>query len=59
MRGLRIASGVAVLITSLHFVHGIHHFYSAHHASFWSAVTVAAVVDVFSFIGGCLLLRSS
>jgi uncharacterized membrane protein len=62
MGGLRILSGIAVLLTSLHFVHGIHHFYSlngVHGVALWTAMIFATVIDVFAFIGGCLLLCSS
>lgn len=63
MRALYILSGTAVLITSLHLVHAIHHFYAIgsheglHGLALWSAILAAIVIDVLSFIGGCLLLR--
>ena len=62
MRLLRIFCGMAVLLTSLHFVHGLHHFYSVdgvHGPGLWSAMFLAGTIDVFSFVGGILLLRSS
>jgi hypothetical protein len=65
MRVLNIVCGIAVLLTSLHFVHAIHHFLGAppmeltHGAAYWSGFATAAVINVFSIIGGCrLLLRA-
>lgn len=61
MRALNIACGIAVLILSLHMVHAIHHFIAEspegfHGAVFIGAVAFAVVVDVLSFVGGCLLI---
>ncbi|HKS81359.1 MAG TPA: hypothetical protein VJR23_07615 [Candidatus Acidoferrales bacterium] len=61
MRALNIACGIAVLLLSLHMIHAIQHFLAEppdgfHGAPFACAVAFAVVVDIFSFIGGCLLI---
>jgi succinate dehydrogenase/fumarate reductase cytochrome b subunit len=53
-------SGVAVLLLALHFIHAIHFFFlNAPHDSpyFWPGMAAGVLVWIFSFIGGCLLLR--
>jgi len=63
MRILNILSGIAVLLTTLAFVHLLHrHFVGGlpgdvHDLAFLAGMTAGAVVAIFSFIGGCLLLR--
>jgi hypothetical protein len=62
MRALNILSGISVLFTTLAFGHIMHHhLMNAGHPdlAFRALFSVAAVVAVFSFIGGCLLLRRS
>lgn len=62
MRALRILSGIAVLLTALHFAHAIQHFVSmqpARRAGLWAAVAAAILIDILTFAGGCLLLRSA
>jgi uncharacterized integral membrane protein len=65
MRILNILCGLAVLFMTLHFAHLLHHFLvhnsdpSAHTLAFWAAFAGAVVVGIFSFVGGCLLLRGS
>jgi hypothetical protein len=62
MRALKILSGIAVLLTTLHLAHAIHHFYSldaVHGLGFWAGMAIAGITGILSFIGGCLLLRSA
>jgi hypothetical protein len=65
MRCLRIICGVAVLLATLHMAHGIHHFvvhaskFAFHGPAFWSGTILGFLVGIFSFIGGCLLLRDA
>jgi hypothetical protein len=60
MRILNILSGLAVLFTTLAFGHLLHHhFAGAPHDNpvVWAGFAVGAAVGIFSFLGGCLLLR--
>ena len=63
MRVLNISSGLAVLLTTLAFGHLLHRYFvgaapsDVHDPSFLAGMAAGVVVGVFSFIGGCLLLR--
>jgi hypothetical protein len=63
MRILNLLSGVAVLLTTLAFGHLLHRYFmnappeSLHEASFVTGMAIGITVGIFSFIGGCLLLR--
>jgi hypothetical protein len=62
MRIVSILSGLAVLFTTLAFAHLLHHYYAyageaAHSPPFLAGIAFGVLVGVFSFIGGCLLLR--
>lgn len=62
MRGLKIVSGIAVLLMSLHMVHAIEHFThmrSEMSASmYWGVMLLGVAMDAFSLVGGLLLLTS-
>jgi len=60
MRILNILSGLAVLFTTLAYAHLLHHFFhhdASHSPVFLAGMAIGVVVGIFSFIGGCLLLR--
>ena len=63
MRVLNFLSGVAILLTTLAFGHLLHHYFidaapnSLHDPGFMAGMATGVVVGIFSFIGGCLLLR--
>jgi hypothetical protein len=60
MRILSILCGISVLFSTLAFGHIMHHhLMNAGHPDpvFWAFFSLAVVVFILSFIGGCLLLR--
>lgn len=63
MRTLNILSGIAVLLTTLAFGHLLHRYFvnaspeAVHDPAFLAGMAIGVVVGIFSFIGGCLLLR--
>jgi hypothetical protein len=62
MRVLKIVSGIAVILTALHFAHAIHHFYAMEPTrgpGLWAALLCAGLVDLLALVGGSLLIRQS
>jgi hypothetical protein len=62
MRALNFISGIAVLFTSLAFVHLFHHFAKGaplNHPGALALLAIGAVAGFFSFVGGFLLLKSA
>jgi len=63
MRVLNILSGLAVVLTTLAFGHLLHRYFvdaapsDVHDSAFLAGMAAGAIVGIFSFIGGCLLLR--
>lgn len=62
MRILNILSGIAVLLTTLAFAHLMHHHFlhasgeDLHSPLFLAGFGFAVVVEILSFVGGCLLI---
>jgi hypothetical protein len=63
MRILNLLSGVAVLLTTLAFGHLLHRYFvgaspeNLHDAGFLTGMAIGVTIGLFSFIGGCFLLR--
>jgi hypothetical protein len=63
MRILNLLSGVAVLLTTLAFGHLLHRYFvdasseSLHDAGFLTGLGIGITIGLFSFVGGCFLLR--
>ncbi len=63
MRVLNILSGIAVLLTTLALGHLLHRYFvgglpgNVHDPAFLAGMAAGVAVGLFSFIGGCLLLR--
>jgi len=62
MRIANILSGLAVLFTTLAYAHLLHHYFlnageAVHSPPFLAGMVIGVVIGIFSFIGGCLLLR--
>jgi F0F1-type ATP synthase assembly protein I len=63
MRSVTLLSGVAVRLTTLAFGHLLHRYFASappaaiHDVSFLAGMIAGVVIGIFSFTGGCLLLR--
>ena len=62
MRALKIICGLAVIVTTLHLAHGIHHFQAhsmqngMHGIALWGSMALAVVTGILSLVGGVLLI---
>jgi hypothetical protein len=65
MRALKIICGLAVIITTVHLAHGIHHFNAhamqsgLHGIALWGSTALAVIIGVLSLIGGVLLIAKN
>jgi hypothetical protein len=63
MRILNLLSGVGVLLTTLAFGHLLHRYFvgappeDLHDPGFLAGMAIGVTIGIFSFIGGCFLLR--
>lgn len=63
MRILNVLSLVAVLLTTLAFGHLLHRYFlgatteNLHGAGFVTGMGLGVTIGIFSFVGGCFLLR--
>jgi F0F1-type ATP synthase membrane subunit c/vacuolar-type H+-ATPase subunit K len=63
MRTLNIVCAVAIVLTTLHLGHGMHHFFAEaspgdlQNPLFWTGLVTAAAVGILSLVGAFLLLK--
>jgi hypothetical protein len=59
---LKVVSGICVVLVSLHLIHALHHFHfmamrdGMSPSALWGGTALGALIGIFSFVGGILLL---